>query len=93
MTANRPFVAVRQDTARDAHTRRPMDEFELIKIGAFKLGDAARRMDALARAAQTTRVVRLMTALSRRLAAEKEELLDSLEVATASAPRGKRSAA
>ena len=62
-----------------------MDELELMKIAVFKIAEAARRMDALAGAAQTPRGRRLLAAVARLLEVHEQNLrarLTAPDVAT-----------
>ncbi len=56
-----------------------MDDLELMKIAVFKLGEAARRMGALASTARTPGVQRLLAAAAQLLAAQQEELRVTLD--------------
>ena len=51
-----------------------MDDLELINIGMFKLNEAAKRLDALASAARTPQVQRVLFAMARALAAHEHQL-------------------
>lgn len=51
-----------------------MDDLELIKIGMFKLSEAAKRLDALAGAARTPKVQRALFAIARALDAHEQQL-------------------
>jgi hypothetical protein len=51
-----------------------MDDAELMKMAAFKLGEAASRLQALARTAHAVEVQRLLAAAARLLAAQQEHL-------------------
>lgn len=56
-----------------------MDETELVKMAVFKIGETARRMDALAQAAQSQRKRELLQSLARLLAVQEQELRAMLE--------------
>ena len=65
-----------------------MDELELIKMAVFKIGETARRMDALANAAQSPRGRQLLATLAQLLAVQEQELRASVDDArSAPAPQ------
>jgi hypothetical protein len=67
-----------------------MDDDELVKMAMFKLGEASRRMRALASTAQASGAQRILMAVAQVLAAQQDELAIALEGDLTDAAEGAR---